>query len=174
VPTVDDLPAEPPPAQAVLAIAQPPDYAAIAALITAVYIGEGYSRPERAERFADVAGWAANATVIVARTRAGGPIIGVVGIVPGGEGHTHFAERGETEMQRLAVAPNARGRGIGRALVADCIERSRGMGGVRLVLWTQPAMSSAQRLYEAAGFRRRPDREPVQGRPQLVYVLDLP
>jgi ribosomal protein S18 acetylase RimI-like enzyme len=158
---------------AVLATAQPPDHAAIAALITGVYIGEGYSQPERAERFADVAGWAQHATVIVARTEAGGPIIGVVGIVRGGEGHTHFAERGETEMQRLAVAPEARGRGIGGALVVDCIERSRGMGAARLVLWTQPAMTSAQRLYEAAGFHRQPDREPVEGRPQLVYVIDL-
>jgi ribosomal protein S18 acetylase RimI-like enzyme len=173
VPTVDDRPADPQPTPATLAIAEPTDHAAIAALITAVYIGEGYSRPERAERFADVAGWAENATVIVARTRVGGPIVGVVGIVPGGEGHTHFAERGETEMQRLAVAPNARGRGIGRALVADCIARSRAIGATRLVLWTQPVMLSAQLLYEAAGFRRRPDREPVQGRPQLVYVLDL-
>jgi ribosomal protein S18 acetylase RimI-like enzyme len=156
-----------------LAIAQPPDHAAIAALITGVYIGEGFSQPERAERFADVAGWAENATVIVARTEAGGPIIGVVGIVPGGEGHTHFAERGEAEMQRLAVAPNVRGRGIGRALVVESIERSRRMGAARLVLWTQPAMTSAQLLYEAVGFRRQLDREPVEGRPQLVYALDL-
>jgi ribosomal protein S18 acetylase RimI-like enzyme len=152
---------------AVLSLAQPPDHAAIAALITAV------SQPERAERFADVAGWAQHATVIVACVQPGGPIIGVVGIVPGGEGHTHFADSGETEMQRLAVVPGARGRGIGRALVAECIERSRGMGAVRLVLWTQPVMTSAQRLYEAAGFHRQRDREPVEGRPQLVYVIDL-
>jgi ribosomal protein S18 acetylase RimI-like enzyme len=134
-------------------------YAEIGKPVTDVYIGEGYTTRERADSLTDIAGWADHAIVLVARTEASAPIVGVVGFASGGSGFTHIAEVGETEIQRLAVTSHARGRGTGCALVAECIERSRALAAVRVVLWTRPTMVSAGRLYEGMGFRRDPRRE---------------
>lgn len=152
--------------------AEASDLAAIVSLLETVYVGEGYVA-ESTSRLTDVTAWVQRATVIVARTEPGGPIVGVVGIARGGCGSTRIAARGEMEVQRLAVAPHARRCGVGRFLVNQCVERSRAHGCARVVLWTQPTMSAAQRLYAGMGFHRQPQRDLVGPPPRLAYVLDL-
>ncbi len=82
----------------------------------------------------------------------------------------------EAEIRALAVAPAARGRGAGRALLQAVIDRARA-GGVRhLLLCTQTTMHAAQHLYTEAGFRRLPERDftPVPGFTLPAYGLLLP
>lgn len=156
------------------------DYAAIARLFTSIYVEEGQAPGSHPLARADVARWAERALPLVAleaaETGAGGTrIVGMVGLARGGMDATRVAVIGEGEVQRLAVAAHARGRGVGRALVEECVARSRASGDARLVLWTQPSMTSAQRLYERIGFDRRPDRDTPdpRGFQRLVYVLEL-
>jgi ribosomal protein S18 acetylase RimI-like enzyme len=52
------------------------------------------------------------------------------------------------------VKPDARGRGTGEALVRDALDRARASGATSVVLWTQPTMAAAQRLYRRCGFER--------------------
>jgi ribosomal protein S18 acetylase RimI-like enzyme len=82
----------------------------------------------------------------------------------------------EAEVRALAVAPGAQGRGVGRALLRAVIDRAAARGMARLMLCTQPEMFAAQHLYEAAGFRRDPERDwyPVPGFLLLAYGLELP
>ena len=82
---------------------------------------------------------------------------------------------GEAEVRALAVAPGARGRGVGAALVAAVIERAAGQGIRQLVLLTLPDMRAAHRLYSQAGFSRVPDRDwsPRPGEVLLAYGLVL-
>jgi GNAT superfamily N-acetyltransferase len=61
------------------------------------------------------------------------------------------------EVRLLAVAPEARGRGVGAALMSECIRRARQSGAAALTLHTTDVMQSAMRLYERLGFRRAPE-----------------
>ena len=83
---------------------------------------------------------------------------------------------GEAEIRALAVSPEARGNGVGRALLAAVIDRAGGQGIRTLVLLTQPEMRAAHHLYEEAGFGRLPDRDwsPEPGTTLLAYRMELP
>jgi len=92
--------------------------------------------------------------------------------------HAEHVVRGpdEAEFRALAVAPGARGRGVGRALLRAVIDRARDAGVRQLLLSTQTTMLAAQHLYTEAGFRRLPERDwdPVPGFTLLAYGLELP
>jgi len=60
---------------------------------------------------------------------------------------------GSCEMKRLFVAPAGRGLGIGKALMNAVIEDARRIGYREMRLDTLPAMTTAQAMYRAAGFR---------------------
>lgn len=60
------------------------------------------------------------------------------------------------EIAKLAVAPPAQGRGIGRMLVQRVIEHAQGMGARKLTLYSNSRLEKALRLYESMGFKHAP------------------
>lgn len=59
-------------------------------------------------------------------------------------------------LRATAVHPDARGQGVGRALVDACIQRASAAGKTAIALHTAAFMESAVALYARAGFQRAP------------------
>jgi ribosomal protein S18 acetylase RimI-like enzyme len=90
---------------------------------------------------------------------------------PGGDSLTLASP----EVRLLAVAPAARGKGVGDALMRECVARSRASGAESLTLHTTDMMQAAVRLYERMGFVRAPeiDFQPAPGIVVKGFRLDL-
>ncbi len=137
------------------------DWPRVVELLVQVFVGEGHVSAERGRqvnRRERIEPWA---TVLTAKE--GGAVLGVV-VLPHRESQMKLlAGEDEAEIRMLAVDPAARGRGVGEILVRECVRRAAAAphSARAVVLWTQPQMTAAQRLYERLGFRRAAERDGV-------------
>ena len=88
----------------------------------------------------------------------GDDLLGTVTWCPPGSPFRELSTRDDQgEFRTLSVAPEARGRGVGSALVDWCIDEARTTGLAEILLSSLPEMTPAHRLYESRGFVRRPE-----------------
>jgi len=154
--------------------AVPADFPRIAELTVGVYEGEDLVSPGYVPQLADVAGRADRAELLVARD-ARGWIVGSVALVLTGDFGEVTRSPDEAAFRMLAVDADARGRGVGEALVRTCLDHARAAGRAWMVLSTGERMTAAHRLYERLGFQRLPERDwtPRPGVDLRVYALEL-
>lgn len=79
-------------------------------------------------------------------------------------------------LRLLLVEPPARGSGLGRRLVAECLGFARQAGFRKIVLSTFNVLVAARRIYEAAGFRlasEKPQHRFGHDLVEEVWQLDL-
>ena len=77
-------------------------------------------------------------------------------------GAEYEAEPGVGHLYAMWVAPDARGAGVGRALVDAVVAWARARGCDRLVLSVTETNEGARRFYEACGFADTGERQPLR------------
>ena len=79
-------------------------------------------------------------------------LVAYIGGQPVGCGAVRRIESTVAEIKRMYVAPQARGRGVGRQVLLQLEAEARRLGATRLVLETGPRQPEALALYRRAGF----------------------
>lgn len=137
----------------------------------------GWVISSQAEAYAEEYGWDISYEALVAEicaqfirnydasrehcwiAEAGGERLGSIFLVKGSDD--------VAKLRLLLVEKKARGLGVGRALVEQCIRAAREMGYKEMTLWTQSILVAARGIYQAAGFRR------VKEEPHYSFGVDL-
>ena len=104
-----------------------------------------------------------------------GALLGSVMLYPPATNAYDAAGAGESwpELRLLAVAAAARGQGVGKALVQECIRRARRAGASALGLHTSESLQAAIRMYERMGFVRAPEGDFHPSGAELVMAYRL-
>jgi ribosomal protein S18 acetylase RimI-like enzyme len=161
----------------ILRRAQPEEFAAVGELTVAAYVADGFldNDDDYAVELRAANHRAAEAELVVAVDPASHELLGTVTFCLSGSQSAEVSQSGEAEFRMLAVAPEARGRGIGHALARWCVDRAREQGCSALVLSSLDRMHAAHRLYERMGFSRLPERDwtPTPDITLIAYRLDL-
>ncbi|MDQ4143329.1 MAG: GNAT family N-acetyltransferase, partial [Actinomycetota bacterium] len=138
-------------------------------------------RPERQESWdaywkeiGNVASHLERAEVIVAEKA--GRVVGTVTFYP----DPTLADPGGVPrswpgIRLLAVAPDARRLGIGKALMLECMHRARRSGAATVGLYSMQRQVAAQGMYRRMGFQRVPELDywPVPEICVMAFRLDL-
>ncbi|WP_329282845.1 GNAT family N-acetyltransferase [Streptomyces sp. NBC_00691] len=158
---------------------RPEEYEALGELTAGTYLDDGLLAHGAEDAYLhvlrDTARRARESEVLVAED-ADGRLLGGVTFATGSTPWADIAVEGEAEFRMLVVSREARGRGVGEALVRACIERARALPECRrIVLSTDATMVSAHRIYDRLGFVRTPDRdwEPIPDHRLRTYSLEF-
>ena len=158
---------------------RPEEFDTVAQLLRAAYQQYEKFMPADAWQFylsdiVDVRGRITESELIVADVN--GKLAGAVTLYLGGRNRTEGNwPAGWAGARLLAVGPEYRGKGIGRALMDECIRRCR-QGGIKTIgLHTAPFMEVAKNMYERMGFQCVPefDLHPMADVVIIAYKLDV-
>ena len=157
--------------------AEPSELAAVGRLTVNAYRADGYldGVGDYSDELADAASRAELATLLVAVDERSGQVLGTVTFCLAGRPYAEVSRPGEAEFRMLAVAPEARGRGVGAALAQACLDLAREARSSAVALCSLEAMRPAHRIYERMGFRRAPERDwkPDEDVTLIAFLLPL-
>lgn len=109
--------------------------------------------------------------IIVAATES--TLVGAVVYVGLGRPKAAFFDPEWPVIRMLAVHPEHRGKGLGRALTEECIRRAERDGASCIALHSTPIMKVALPMYQRMGFEFCRDAPPIFGVPYGIYLKQL-
>lgn len=102
-----------------------------------------------------------------------GNIVGGVALVPPNDNPNSHFDKTWAAIRMLVVSPEARGKGVGRALTEACIEHAKQSQVKTIGLHTSPIMEIALAMYQRMGFEKFKSIDPIFGVEYRVYKLEL-
>lgn len=99
-------------------------------------------------------------------------IVGVAYLVPSGN-PTEIFDTTWSYIRMVGVDPEFRGKGIAKKLTEHCIAFARQTDEEIIALHTSEFMDAARALYEALGFKRIKEIDPIFGKKYWLYQLEL-
>ena len=152
------------------------DAVGVVALTEHAYRVDGYLDLDGGDRYAgellDADTRIRDAVVLVAQ--AGDELIGTVTLATFETPFAEISRPGEMEVRMLAVAPEARRRGVAVELMDATLDLARSDGLTRIVLSTEVSRHAVHRFYERLGYTRLPERDwKVDGFALIAYGYDV-
>jgi GNAT superfamily N-acetyltransferase len=152
--------------------ARPGEFAEIGKLMVRVYSGlEGFPKQDDQPAYYDMLSNIGELTnnpgteLLVAVSPAGTIAGGVVyfsDMEYYGAGGIAAHEQNAGGFRLLAVDPSARGQGIGKLLVNECLRKAKAAKLCQVIIHSTSAMQTAWRMYESMGFKRSDDLDFMQ------------
>jgi len=93
-----------------------------------------------------------------------------LGTTPVGIAGGYGIAPGTIELVSMWVRPQARGRGIGQALVQVVVGWAQARGAPRVHLWVTENNSHARLLYERCGFQPTAERQPLPSDTEVMEI----
>ena len=144
------------------------DEAAVERVVVDV-LGEYGLKPDPDSTDADLkdlhAAYAARGGVFLVVVDENGAVVGAAGLAR--------VDAHSAEIRKMYLRPEARGHGLGGALLRKLIARARDLGFQRIVLETNAVLKEAISLYQRFGFLRVPRPAHLASRCDQAYALDL-
>lgn len=163
--------------------AKPEEFEALGQLMVSVYSGlEGFPKQDEQPQYYEMLAHIGRMTakpdtkllVAVAGSKVLGGVVYYSDMAQYGSGGTATREKNASGFRLLAVSPEARGMGVGQALISRCIALAREKKHPQIIIHTTSAMRVAWGMYERMGFRRSEDLDFMQGALQVFgFRLDL-
>jgi len=150
---------------------EPHELEAVGELTVLAYRADGLSYDTYEPSLRDAASRARTATVLVAEQED--RLVGAVTVATRLGPWAEQAVRGDAVVRMLVVDPARRGRGIGAALAAACVDVARADGCSVLRLSSHDG-SPAHRVYERLGFARVPELDWSPGGGVVLRAFALP
>ncbi|MEW6562590.1 MAG: GNAT family N-acetyltransferase [Pseudomonadota bacterium] len=149
------------------------DDESLSALLNDVFVGTGFADGAVLHKTLNPAELRTHGEIVVAKHNC--EVVGLCMLVEPHSPVRQVAEHNEAEIHLLAVPSHMRRRGVGSALLRECVGRVANRGFRRVVLATQPMHSYAHGLYQLQGFRRNPARDWMRpgGGHYWVFERDL-
>ena len=103
-------------------------------------------------------------------TRDGSFLAFLPEVSPAGLGGGYLAAPDTAELISMFVRPQARGRGVGEAIIDTVAEWARQKDAATMHLWVTETNKHARLLYERCGFTVTAERQPLPSSPSLVEI----
>ncbi len=146
----------------------------LARLLWRLEVSDSRAEQEYFRELANVAGRDRDAEVCIALLPTGELVGAVTLVLDSSSSMSEWEGADAAGFRMLAVAPDAQGQGIGRALSDYCVMRARDAGKKEMLIHSRDIMYAAQKIYKEMGFARAPNRDfEVDGVKLLALRLGL-